>query len=97
MSLLLVIALQSAGPATIIGRPSCDPAENDNEIVVCALGDDAEQFRIPEAMREEQDDHSPRRVQIDLGNGATAEISGEQGGAGGFVSQRIMTGVKIPF
>ncbi len=97
MSVFLAIALQSAGPLTLAERPLCEPAENDSEIIVCARGDDAEQFRIPVALRDEREDHSPRRVQIDLGNGATAEVYAEQGGAGGFVSERIMTGVKIPF
>ena len=93
----LSLAFQGVGPATQRIRPVCTPSLNDQEIVVCASGTDAEQYRIPEALRDERADDGPRRVRVDLGDGVSAELYGEQGGAGGFVSQRVMTSVKIPF
>ena len=97
MLLTLALMMQSAGPVAVRTRPVCTPSQNDQEILVCAQGDDAEQFRIPEPLRDSREDDGPRRVRVDLGDGVSAELYGEQGGVGGIPSQRVMTSIKIPF
>lgn len=97
MFLTLALMVQSAGPAAVRTRPVCTPSQNDQEILVCAQGDDAEQFRILEPLRDSREDDGPRRVRVDLRDGVGVELYGEQGGVGGFPSQRVMGSINIPF
>lgn len=90
---VLMALWQAVGPAAAHER-LCT-AGSDEQIIVCAT-DDAEQFRIPAVLRREDRADGPRRIIIDLGDGRTLHVNGEQGDVGGWPSRRIMIGITAP-
>lgn len=99
----LVIALQAsavAGPPLDVPRnlraaDACkpDPADPD-AIVVCARRD--EPYRLGRLPQRAEEPAIPRAETTLLGKTKLA-VEGEQAGVGGFVSNRAMVRLKIPF
>jgi hypothetical protein len=99
---LLALALQAATAGPLLERqrptapaPRCGTAGPDGEVVVCAAPQEAFRLR-PLPDRYDADAPALPRAETKIGN-ATLAAEGEQAGVGGFVSNRAMMRLKVPF
>ncbi|MBC2779051.1 hypothetical protein [Parasphingopyxis marina] len=95
MIVSLALMLQSAGPVAARGNTGCE--SGDGEIVVCAQGDSADQFRIPRELREERDAPPETGLVIPITDDINANLHVESVGVGGFTSERAMVTFTLPF
>lgn len=98
MIVTLFALLQSVGPALPGSRTvSCDNGGRE-EIVVCARGGDADQFRIPEQFRDEPAEAPEGGVVIPIAGNINANLHVESGdGVAGATAERAMVTFSLPF
>lgn len=102
--MLVWLVLQAAIAWPALEKPRrpvrpCDSVAGESEVVVCGRAIDQEAFRL-RAIPERYDENPaalPKAETSILGGRAKLAAEAEQAGVGGFVSDRGMVRLKIPF